>query len=96
MRRAARTDRNQTEIVKALRDMGAVVLITSQLKNCFDILVYYRGSTLTVEIKDGTAPLSKQKLTEGELRFRDKIESIGIPYFIIRSKEEAINLLLSV
>ena len=52
-RRAARTDANQTEIVKAFRDLEWYVLIISQLKNCCDIIVSKKCWTVAVEIKDG-------------------------------------------
>lgn len=69
MMRAARVDANQPEIVKAFRDLGWSVLIISQLKNCCDIVVAKEGCTLLVEIKDGSKPPSKQKLTDGESKF---------------------------
>ena len=68
--RNARVDRNQSEIVKAFRDLGWSVLIVSQLKNCCDIIVAKNGRTICIEIKDGEKPPSGQKLTEGELKFR--------------------------
>ena len=71
-RRAARTDANQTEIVKAFRDSGWYVLIISQLKNCCDIIVSKNGRTIAVEIKDGEKVPSQQKLTKGELKFKDE------------------------
>lgn len=91
MRRAARIDGNQNEIVKALRELGASVLITSQLKNCFDILVGFRGTTYIMEIKDGSLPPSKRMLTEGEQRFRDTWK--GGTYHIVHNVEEAIHIL---
>lgn len=92
MRTAARVDANQTEIVKALRRVGASVLIISQLKNCFDILVGYNGVNFIMEIKDGSQPLSKRKLTEGELKFKDNWK--GGEYYIIESVEDALNTIL--
>jgi Holliday junction resolvase len=71
-RRAARVDANQGEIVKAFRALGWYVLIISQLKNCCDIIVSKNGRTIAVEIKDGSKPSSQQKLTEGELKFKDE------------------------
>ena len=71
MRTAARVDRNQNEIVEMLRKNGCSVLIISQLKNCFDILVGYDGFNFAFEIKDGNKPPSGQKLTEGEQKFFD-------------------------
>ena len=91
MRRAARIDSNQNEIVEALRRCGASVLITSQLKNCFDILVGYNGINYIVEIKDGDKPPSQRKLTKGEEKFRKEWK--GGEYHIIESISEALNLI---
>jgi len=71
MMRNARVDKNQPEIVKAFRDLGWSVLIISQLKNCADIIVSKNGKTIVVEIKDGEKPISAQKLTTGELKFKE-------------------------
>ena len=93
MRYASKVDNNQKQIVTALRKLGAVVLLTHQLKNCCDCIVYYRGKTYTVEIKDGSKPLSARKLTEGEQEFKAKIESVGCTYWIIESIEDALNMI---
>jgi hypothetical protein len=93
MRRAARVDDNQPEIVEALRRFGAAVLITSQLKNAFDILVAYRGQLYVVEIKDGKLPPSARKLTSGELKCKAMFEAVGVTYHVIKSVEQAINLI---
>lgn len=50
MRYAARVDKNQSEIVAALRAAGAYVWI---LGLPVDLLVGYRGKTILVEVKDG-------------------------------------------
>jgi len=71
-RRAARIDDNQPEIVKEFRKLGWYVLIISQLKNCCDIMVSKNGRTIAVEIKDGQKPPSQQKLSAGELKFKDE------------------------
>jgi len=93
MRRAARTDANQKEIVTALRNSGAVVLITSQLKNCFDLLVCHNSKVYLVEVKDGTLPPSAMKLTKGEKEFKEKVESVGVKYHVITSVSEAISMI---
>lgn len=93
MRRAAKVDSNQKEIVAALRKRGAVVLITSQLKNAFDLLVGYNGSLYIVEVKDGAKPKSQRKLTEGELKCKKAFESVGVTYHVIESVEDAIELI---
>lgn len=56
MRRAARKDANQTDIVQALRASGAFVW---DIGLPVDLLVGYRGVTVLVECKDG----SKKRLT---------------------------------
>ncbi len=70
-RRAAKVDANQPEIVKVFRGLGWYVLIISQLKNCCDIIVSKNGRTIAVEIKDGKKPPSAQKLSDGELKFKN-------------------------
>ena len=91
MRRNARVDANQPEIVKGLRKAGASVLILSNLKNCFDILVGFRGINYIMEIKDGTKPPSKRKLTEGEQKFADEWQ--GGEYHIVLDLQEALEII---
>jgi len=93
MRRAARVDANQSEIVAALRKIGAVVLITSQLKNLFDIIVCFDSKVYLVEIKDGDKPPSQRKLTSGELDCKELIESVGVEYHVINNTQEAMKLI---
>lgn len=93
MRTAAKVDKNQPEIVKALRKMGAIVLQTHQLKNAFDILVGFRGTLFMVEIKDGSLPPSGKKLSKGETQCKDNFESVGVKYWIIESVDDAVNML---
>ena len=50
MRRAARVDANQAQIVSALRAAGANVWI---LGLPVDLLVGYKGQTILMEVKDG-------------------------------------------
>ena len=64
MRRAAKVDQNQREVVAALRGAGATVqLLHAVGEGCPDLLVGYRGGNYLLEVKDGAKPLSKQKLT---------------------------------
>lgn len=89
MMRNAKVDRNQPEIVKAFRGLGWSVLIISQLKNCCDIIVSKNGRTIAVEIKDGEKPVSAQKLTPGELKFKDEWQG---EYKLINCFDDVINL----
>ncbi len=50
IRRAARVDANQAQVISALRAAGAYVYIISLP---VDLLVGYKGKTYLVEIKDG-------------------------------------------
>ena len=52
MRRAARRDDNENEIVLFLRECGAYVKPVNHA-GLFDLLVFYNGHTLLFEIKDG-------------------------------------------
>ena len=70
MRRAARVDDNQKQIVESLRRFGASVYPTHMVGRGFpDIVVGYRGLNYLFEIKDGEKVPSKQRLTKDELAF---------------------------
>ena len=85
----ARVDKNQKEIVAALRKCGAKVKHVYMVKNLFDILVYYNGKTYNVEIKYGL----KTKLTEGETQCKEDLESVDVKYWIVRSVEDALKMI---
>ncbi len=64
MRRAAKIDANQPEIVDGLRAVGASVEILSAVGNgCVDLLVGYKGGNYPIEVKDGSLPPSDRTLT---------------------------------
>jgi Holliday junction resolvase len=71
MRRAAKVDDNQKQLVEQIRKCGYSVLIISQLKNCADILVGAKGRNYLFEIKDPLKVKSKRKLTPGEDKFHN-------------------------
>ena len=85
----ARVDKNQKEIVTALRRCGAVVKHVHTLKNLFDILVYFNGVTYSVEIKTD----HKKKLTDGELECKELIEGVNVKYWVITSIDEALEMI---
>jgi hypothetical protein len=65
--RAAKIDRNQPEIVAALRKAGASVQSLAGVgQGVPDLLVGYMGKTALLEVKDGLKVKSKQKLTEDQ------------------------------
>jgi len=70
MRRRAAVDANQSEIVAALRRVGAsVVDLSSVGAGCPDVLCGYRGVNYAVEIKDGDKFKSQRKLTPAQVQF---------------------------
>lgn len=67
MRRAAKVDRNQPEIVAALRAVGASVQPLHAVgQGCPDLLVGFRGQCFAIEVKDGSLAPSDRKLTPAQ------------------------------
>lgn len=72
MRRAAKTDRNHAEIMRALLDIGATVQDLSAVgEGCPDLLVGYAGRNTLLEVKDGNKPPSHRKLTPRQVYWHD-------------------------
>ena len=91
MRRNARKDTNQDEIVEAMRAIGATVQTLHQLGGGVpDLLIGWRGVNYLWEVKDGNKPPSKRRLTPDEAEWhngwRGQVD-------IIESKEQAIAFL---
>ena len=91
MRRAAKVDAGQDQIVSALRAMGATVRIVTQGNGLPDLLVGYRGFTILMEVKDGRKPPSARKLTEAEQKLFD--EWRGGLLAIVNNVDEALDIL---
>ena len=91
MRRAAKVDRNQSEIVDALRKAGATVTPLHAVgKGCPDLLVGWRGDNFLMEVKDGDLPPSARKLTPDQQTYH---ALWGGQIVIVTSVEEALNAL---
>jgi hypothetical protein len=89
MRRAARTDANHAEVVSALRRVGCMVHDTSQLGGGFPDVIASIGRRLAlIEIKDGSLPPSKRRLTPDEHAFHERWKPHAI---VISSVEQAIS-----
>lgn len=84
MRRAARTDANQEEIIKALRAIGAQVVY---LKEPVDLLVGFRGTTHLMEIKTDDG-----RLTKAQAEFLAKWN--GGPAWIVQTPSQAIQAVI--
>jgi len=92
MRRAARRDAGEQDIIKAMREAGAFVKVIND-EGTFDLLCWCNGRTLLLEIKDGTKPPSARRLTDAEQKFHDTWP--GDNLHIVNSVEEALALLRS-
>ena len=86
MRRAAKVDANQAEIVEALRGIGATVLLLHQVgQGCPDICVGWRYNNWLFEIKTSAGKMTKDE-TAWHLDWRGQVH-------VIRSFEDAVSLL---
>ncbi|GAG46823.1 unnamed protein product [marine sediment metagenome] len=85
MRRAAKVDTNQPEIVQALRDIGAVVFL---IGIPLDLLVAFRGKLTLMEVKN---PDNKGKVSKSQQVTIDLLKAVGVRVAIVRDGEEAID-----
>ena len=91
MRKAAKTDSNQTEIVDALRQAGASVQsLAATGKGCPDLLVGYQGINYLMEVKDGNKVPSAQKLTIDQEHWHSIWRG---SVYIVKSTNEALQIL---
>lgn len=87
MRRAAKIDNGQREIVSYLRSIGWSVHVTAPLGEGFpDLIVAMPGYTALVEVKDGTLSPSRRKLTRDQYLFRKRWQG---DYVLALSPEDA-------
>ena len=92
MRIAARTDENHEQIVKCLRDAGAVVQSLAAVGHGVpDLLVGFRGQTILIEVKDAKQPPSKRRLTEDQIRWHGAW--CGGPVAVVDGIEAALRVL---
>lgn len=91
MRKAAKTDRNQTEVVNALRQVGASVQsLAATGKGCPDLLVGYRGINYLMEVKDGDKPPSARELTIDQKHWHSLWRG---SVYVVKSTDEALKIL---
>ena len=91
MRRAARIDDNQPEIVQALQYAGCRVSSTAGMGKGFpDLLVGRAGVLYLLEVKDGSKSLSRRALTpDQELEF-PKWQAVGVTVHVVCTVDEAL------
>lgn len=83
---AKRTDGNQAEIVRALRQAGAAVYCAHSMGHGFpDLVIAFREQTILAEVK-----MPKGKLTRAERLWH---AAWPVPVPILRSVEDALRML---
>jgi Holliday junction resolvase len=92
MRRSAKVDANQVEIVKALRSVGCTVQsLAATGQGVPDLLVGFRERTYLLEIKDGSKPASARKLTPDQVIWHQNWR--GGPLAVVESVEDAFRVI---
>lgn len=90
MRRAAKIDANQPEIVAALRSIGAHVTSLAAVGNgCPDLLVSHRNRWFLIEIKDPSKPPSARTLTPDQVEWHTAARG---PVSVVLTVEDAVNI----
>lgn len=88
MRRAARIDANQAQIVSALLLAGASVQSLAAVgKGVPDLLVGFRANLFLMEVKDGQKTPSRQKLTDAQVEWHRSwpVEVVNSPEAALRA-----------
>lgn len=86
-----RVDMNHKLIVRALRDVGASVQSLADIgKGVPDLLVARNDSMWLMEVKDGSLPPSRKRLTEDEQNWHDKWRG---KVYIVESVEDALKVI---
>ena len=92
MRRAAKVDDNQMDIIKALRGIGASVQPLHYVGDgCPDILVGYQGENILLEIKDGAKIKSAQKLTADQKKWHAEWKGAA---YVVNSEDKALECVM--
>lgn len=90
MRRAARTDANQPEIVQAYRDLGfSVQPLHAVGQGVPDLLIARTGLNYLVEVKDGEKVPSDRKLTKPQKAWH---AAWNAPVYVINSVDDVIQM----
>jgi hypothetical protein len=81
-----RTDKNHSEIVRLLRQRGAIVYDTHALPNFVDAVVVYKGLAVLAEIKSPGG-----KLTQSQQKMQDEA---GPCFYILQHADDVDSMLL--
>lgn len=89
-RYARRVDGNHREIVSGLRAVGVAVLDLHALAGTLDALAGFRGRIVLLEIKDGSKPASRRKLTPAEVTTIALFQRNDCPVHVVDSLDAAL------
>ena len=93
VRFARRKDENQSPIVGALRQIGVYVHDASASGGGLtDLICVYRGRVVLIEIKDGSKPPSRRKLTPAQVDFHEGCRTHGYVIPIVETVDQALAL----
>lgn len=84
---AQRRDGNESEIVEALRRVGADVIFMDKSAG-FDLLVLWGGMIYALEVKQ-----PGEKLTKREADLRARFDRHDAPYLIVHNADEALDII---
>jgi hypothetical protein len=90
VRRAAKVDANQPEVVAALRKIGVEVTPMHTLgQGVSDLLCSFRQRWYVIEVKDGSLSPSRRQLTADQKVWIGKQRA---PVYIVNDAQEAVDI----
>lgn len=85
LRRAARVDANQADLVREFRGLGGLWVPAG---HPIDAWCGWRGRWLAVEVKDGNKSPSRQKLTDDQIEFIRTCTAYRLPVAVVTDIHE--------
>ena len=83
-------DANHAGVSAIMTACGALVIdCTAAPRLGFDAIAIHHGKIAFIEVKDGTLPASKRKLTTNEMTQRMRITTHGGEYVVLLDEEQA-------
>jgi hypothetical protein len=86
---AQKRDTNEAELITIWRGVGALVIPMDKSAG-FDLLVIHRGKVYVVEVKQ---PGKRYRLTDAERARCTEVEAVGVPYNIVQTADDALEML---
>lgn len=86
-------DANHNPIRDALTQVGAAVYDAADDGSPFDLIVFWRGVTTLVEVKDGSVSPSRRKLTASSVAIHELARSRGCVIPVVTNVDQALALI---